>query len=280
MSKQANDKSTNRDKALRQHGVRIGEPVLLSKLGARPMAPFIRGHMGVKDEGAGRQVTPLFDSDLVKKHWGSMLGFRSNASLRGLQIVVVAQKGDLATRLHATLPDEPKYRIVTKITTAWIYGRFTNMDTLRNLVRKTLASPSYEITSAVRKRFRRHLLPLEFLLMRNTLPAVVIFLNPADNLVAIKECRAMGIPVAAVADSGFRYVDQVDYLLPGSTRDLKSQMLYRQLIKEAIDHGLELRLEMLLSGEMDIDSGVLPSDDEDDSDDDGLSDVEGEVLKG
>lgn len=286
-----NDSMHAFEKLAMSSGVLYGRRISRNKLGTiRAMRPYLDGYIGLKSVGHGShrgQVTPVFNAKLVKDHWQAFAGYRTNIVMQGLPVLVVTQKGDVAARLNATFPDEPKYRLLTKVTTSWIFGRLTNMNTLRTLVRKFNTSASYEITSAQRKRYVTHLLPLEFFLMRDQLPGRVVFLNPEDNYVAMKECRMMGIPVAAMADSNYEMIDQVDYLLPGGTRELKSYMVYRQLMKHAVDCGLEMRLNMLLSGEMKFNRGfeellddfMMSKDEDDDQDMDSDSGSEHEVVK-
>ena len=194
----------------------------------------------------------MIDPRASAESWTSFRAFLDRIVQLGEPVLIVATRYDRARRARGTLiPAIEKVTAAhperqgqfTVMTMHWIHGRLTNFPQLRERVMKYRLTPVHEVSYAAHMRFAVHLSPLEGRRKKGRRPGLVIFLNPGDHLVAVREAHHMGIPVAGILNTDFPRVEWVDYPLPGNDRGVKAQLRYMTRRSEAILRGCSVESE-------------------------------------
>ena len=181
------------------------------------------------------------DPRRIYEGWSALRPRVHRLSMRGEPIRILGTGRGRSERRSAMRSPLSLSRLpsLTRRTDHWIRGRLTNFQQLREMMVKYRAMPSHEIQETVHLRVSTHLKPVEGLLVRGQRPSRMIFLNPMDHRVAIREAHSMGIPIAAVMNTDFPESHRIDYKLPGNDRGLEAQRRYLGWLESAMVRGRE-----------------------------------------
>lgn len=203
------------------------------------MRPFIYG---------ARNGIHIVDLDQTAVLFKRAFEFVTEAVARGGHVLFVGTK-----RQAAEVIEEEAIRAGQFfITGRWLGGTLTNFRTvkasierLRDLERMaedgTLdARSKKEALSLTRERDKLHKF-LGGIKMMNSLPSVIVVVDPHQEHIAVREGRKLHIPIVALTDTNCD-PDQVDFVIPGNDDAIRSiKLVVSRLADACIDGELRRR---------------------------------------
>nr|AAB07069.1 ribosomal protein S2 [Chlamydia muridarum] len=125
----------------------------------------------------------------------------------------------------------------------WLGGMLTNMATIRNSV-KTLNNIEIDLASSnsvltkketalLAKRHRKLLNNLEGVRHMNSLPGLLVVIDPGYERIAVREAGKLGIPVMALVDTNCDPTP-INHVIPCNDDSIKSIRLIVNALKDAI----------------------------------------------
>ena len=153
------------------------------------------------------------------------------------------------------------------VTNRWMGGTLTNFQTIRKSIDRLKKLESMfedgSINRFIKKEilgYRREMDKLNAVLGgikdMDTLPQIAFIVDPKREDIAVKECRKLGIPIAAIVDSNCD-PDLIDYIIPGNDDAIRAIKLFVSHIADACLEG-QARLK-----EKDVEAELKAKADED-----------------
>jgi small subunit ribosomal protein S2 len=133
------------------------------------------------------------------------------------------------------------------VTHRWMGGTLTNFVTIQKSTERLKKLEAMFADGAVNRYQKKEILSLQRELDRlnatlggiknmDRLPHLVFVIDPHREEIAIKECRKLGIPVAAVTDTNCD-PDVIDYIIPGNDDAIRAIKLFVNAMAEACLEG-------------------------------------------
>lgn len=135
----------------------------------------------------------------------------------------------------------------------WLGGTLTNFQTIKRSIERlnemeriTNDGTSDLLSKKERLRISRDMAKLELSLggikeMKQR-PKVVFIVDPAREVIAVREANKLGIPVVAIADTNSN-PDLIDYPIPGNDDAIRSIKLFASKMADAVIAGKNMRRE-------------------------------------
>jgi small subunit ribosomal protein S2 len=139
------------------------------------------------------------------------------------------------------------------ITHRWLGGTMTNFQTIRKSIERLKKLEAMFEDGTINRygkkevsMYTRELEKLEQNLGGikhiNELPQAAFIIDPKREEIAVKECRRLGIPIAAVVDTNCD-PDVIDYVIPGNDDAIRAIKLFVAHMAEAVQEGLARRVD-------------------------------------
>lgn len=136
----------------------------------------------------------------------------------------------------------------------WLGGTLTNFDTIRKRLERLEELENLEETGAIHQfskkaisslnRERKKILSnLEGIRTMNTLPSVLVVVDPKNEHNAVNEARKLGIPTVCLADTDCN-PEVIDICVPGNDDAIRSINLFLTKTADAILAGKEIAANM------------------------------------
>jgi len=106
----------------------------------------------------------------------------------------------------------------------------------------TKNKPERLLPKSTKRRYMLHRKGREPRVKRDVLPSLIIFFNPNQHTVALKEALQCGIPTIGIADTDCQVVKLLTYPVPGNPVGMRSLFFFMELFKTAMDQAYLLRL--------------------------------------
>lgn len=129
----------------------------------------------------------------------------------------------------------------------WLGGLLTNFDTVKRSIIHyesiekmkedgSINKLSKKEASQINKEYMKLRKNLEGIRAMKRLPAALFIIDPAKEIIAVKEARKLHIPIAALVDTNCD-PDLIDYIIPGNDDALRSIKIVTELITESVISG-------------------------------------------
>ena len=155
-----------------------------------------------------------------------------------------------------TIQEEAERCEMPFVNQRWLGGTLTNFDTIRSRVRaladleeqetsglwKRLPKKEVAVLQKEKERLQKFLGGIKFM---KKLPDVVFIVDPRKELIAIRECRKLGIPTVGIVDTNCD-PDEIDYVIPGNDDAIRAVRLLTSRIADAVlegKQGVQVRQE-------------------------------------
>ncbi len=133
------------------------------------------------------------------------------------------------------------------VTNRWMGGTLTNFQTIRKSIERLRKLESMFADGTVNRflkkeilRFQREMDKLNMVLGgikdMETLPQLAFIVDPKREDIAVKECRKLGVPIAAITDTNCD-PDLIDYIIPGNDDAIRAIKLFVSHIADACLEG-------------------------------------------
>ena len=202
------------------------------------MRPFIYG---------ARNGIHIIDLDQTTRLFKRAYDFVVDAVGRGGHILFVGTK----RQAQDIVIEEARRSGMYFVTNRWLGGTLTNfrtikqgLDRLRTLERmkedgtyEQLLKKEVSKLEKERERLEKYLGGLKGM---GGLPAAVFVIDPHQEIIAISECRKLGVPVVAITDTNCD-PDLIDYVIPGNDDAIRSIKLITSRISDACVEGSQKR---------------------------------------
>ncbi len=197
------------------------------------MKPFV---VGVK----GSDHINMIDLEKTKEYFIEMLSFLEGFIKEGKTILFVGTKLPVRKLVEETAKECEMPYVINR----WLGGTLTNFPIMKNrldhfkeLEEKKKTGELEKYTKKERLEFDRELdrLDLKFggIKYINKLPDSLFVIDMRKNELAIKEAKAMGIPVLAIADTEVD-PEKVDHFIPANDDAISSVKYILEKVKEVI----------------------------------------------
>jgi small subunit ribosomal protein S2 len=202
------------------------------------MRPFIYG---------ARNGIHIIDLDQTTRLFKKAYDFIVEAVGRGGGVLFVGTK----RQAQDIVIEEARRSGMYFVTNRWLGGTLTNfrtikqgLDRLRTLERmkedgtyEQLLKKEVSKLEKERERLEKYLGGLKGM---GGLPAAVFVIDPHQEIIAISECRKLGVPVVAITDTNCD-PDLIDYVIPGNDDAIRSIKLITSRISDACVEGSQKR---------------------------------------
>ena len=189
----------------------------------------------------------IIDLDQTTRLFKKAYDFVTDAVGRGGHILFVGTK----RQAQDIVIEEAKRAGQYFVTNRWLGGTLTNfrtikqgLDRLRTLERmkedgtyEQLLKKEVSKLEKERERLEKYLGGLKGM---GSLPAAVFVIDPHQEIIAIAECRKLGVPVVAITDTNCD-PDLIDYVIPGNDDAIRSIKLITGRIADACVEGSQKR---------------------------------------
>ena len=133
----------------------------------------------------------------------------------------------------------------------WMGGTLTNFSTIQRSIERMKKLEVMFADGSVNRYQKKEILTLQRELDKlrlvlggikdmETLPQVAFIIDPHREEIAVKECRTLGIPIAAVTDTNCD-PDVVDYIIPGNDDAIRAIKLFVAHMADACIEGEAMR---------------------------------------
>ena len=147
---------------------------------------------------------------------------------------------------HETISSEAERCGMLYVNRRWLGGTLTNFETLRKGIRKLnelikieedvpkqLTKKEVMVLGRERKRLEKNLAGIRNM---QTLPQVLVVVDPVREKIAVAEANKMGIPVVAFVDTNGD-PDEIQYCIPGNDDAIKAIRVVISKLADAIVEG-------------------------------------------
>ena len=202
------------------------------------MRPFIYG---------ARSGIHIVDLDQTTRLFKRAFDFIVETVGRGGSVLFVGTK----RQAQQIVEEEARRAGMFFVTNRWLGGTLTNfrtikggLDRLRSLERmredgtyEQLPKKETVQLEKERARLEKYIGGLKGM---GQLPQAVFVIDPAQEQIAISECRKLGVPIVAITDTNCD-PDQVDYIIPGNDDAIRSVRLVTGAVADACVYGMARR---------------------------------------
>jgi len=137
----------------------------------------------------------------------------------------------------------------------WLGGTLTNFQTIRKSIGRLKELEGMINDGSISRYTKKEALRMEKELAKlkknlggikdmDELPGAVFIIDPKKEAIAVKETRALGIPLVAIADTNCD-PDDIDYIIPGNDDAIRAIRLFCSKIADACIEGHNLAEERL-----------------------------------
>ncbi len=169
--------------------------------------------------------------------------FLSQVSAKGKNVLFVGTK-----RPAAEVVRQEAQRVSAHfVSTRWLGGTLTNLQTMRNRVNRLEELESLEKTGAISEFSKKMISSLtreRKKIFRNfegtrdmkELPGAVVIVDPRNEHIAIAETLKLGLPIVALADTDCN-PQPIDFLIPGNDDSIRSIQCIVSKLADAVAFG-------------------------------------------
>lgn len=137
----------------------------------------------------------------------------------------------------------------------WLGGTLTNFQTIRKSIDKLKWLENIIDNGTIEDypkkeqiSMKRHKIKLERSLhgIKNmeTLPSILYIVDPSREYIAVREAKALGIPIVAIVDTNCDPT-LIDYVIPGNDDAIRAIRLFSSKIADAVQEGTSLYMQKL-----------------------------------
>jgi small subunit ribosomal protein S2 len=202
------------------------------------MRPFIYG---------ARQGIHIVDLDQTANRLGNACKFLADIVARGGNVLMVGTK----RQAQEICKTEAERSSMFYVTQRWLGGTLTNfrtmktgLDRLRNLERMREDGTYEQLLKKETVQLDKERARLEKCIggMKGmaAVPQALFIIDPAQETIAVKEARKLGIPIVAITDTNCD-PDLVDFVIPGNDDAIRSIRLITQCVADACINGVSRR---------------------------------------
>jgi small subunit ribosomal protein S2 len=162
-----------------------------------------------------------------------------NAAKQGKKFLFVGTK----QHVKSFIPDIAKLSDSFYVNERWLGGILTNWITIKNritylrdLENQVFENLSKKEASAKRKKLEKIRKYLNGIKEMDVLPDIVIIIDPNNEITAIKECRALKIPIISILDTNCN-PDLIDIPIPGNDDSIQSIRIILDSLTKSIRLG-------------------------------------------
>lgn len=192
----------------------------------------------------------IVDLDQTARLFKRAFDFLSETVSRGGHVLFVGTKRQAQQIVQEEASRAGQYFVTNR----WLGGTLTNFRTikgglerLRNIERMREDGtydqlPKKETIQLEKERARleKYIGGLKGM---GSLPSALFVIDPAQEAIAVKEARRLGIPIAAITDTNCD-PDLVDYLVPGNDDAIRSVRLVTSAVADACLYGASRRRDV------------------------------------
>ncbi|AEG73736.1 30S ribosomal protein S2 [Mycoplasma haemofelis Ohio2] len=184
----------------------------------------------------------MFDPNMISEFLGNAYGYILDLVKAGADIMFVGVKNKLTSGIIKEAASRVEALYLTK---RWLGGLLTNFKTISLNIKKlnelTELLENPELQEGYTKKeiiqFSKQKDKLEKFYggVKNLqrLPNLLVVFNPVEDAAAVQEAKKVGIPVIALSNINTD-PDQVDFVIPGNNKSMKSVYLIANLLCDAI----------------------------------------------
>ncbi|MGE4299772.1 MAG: 30S ribosomal protein S2 [Desulfovibrionaceae bacterium] len=198
------------------------------------MRPFIYG---------ARNGIHIMDLQQTVKMFQTAHDAIVNTVMRGGKVVFIGTK----RQAQESVKSEAERAGMFYVTNRWMGGTLTNFQTIRKSIDRLKKLEAMFEDGSIHKfvkkevlQFRREMEKLNLVLGgikdMDRLPDIAFVVDPKREEIAVKECRKLGIPIAAIVDSNCD-PDLIDYIIPGNDDAIRAIKLFVSHVADACLEG-------------------------------------------
>ena len=156
---------------------------------------------------------------------------------------------------HDSIIEESERCGMFYVVNRWLGGTLTNFQTIRNSISRLKELESMKADGSIQRYTKKEILKMDKELVKleknlggiknmDELPGAVFVVDPKKEYITVKECRKLGIPIVAIADSNCD-PDDLDYIIPGNDDAIRAIRLVCSRMANACIEGHNLAEERL-----------------------------------
>ncbi len=191
----------------------------------------------------------IVDLDQTSRLFKRAFDFLSDTVAHGGHVLFVGTK----RQAQAIVQEEASRTGQYYVTNRWLGGTLTNFRTMKGglerlrTIERMREDGTYEQLpkketvqlEKERARLEKYIGGLKGM---GSVPSAMFIIDPAQELIAVKEARKLGVPIVAITDTNCD-PDLVDYLIPGNDDAIRSIRLITSAVADACELGVARRRE-------------------------------------
>jgi small subunit ribosomal protein S2 len=206
------------------------------------MKPYIFG---------SRNGIHIIDLQKTVKLFAKAYDFVTRTVADGYSLLFVGTK----KQAHDSIIEESERCGMFYVVNRWLGGTLTNFETIKKSIGRLKELESMKADGTIHRYTKKEALRMEKELLKlkknldgikdmDELPGAVFVVDPKKEFITIKECRKLGVPIVAIADSNCD-PDDLDYIIPGNDDAIRAIRLVCSRMANACIEGHNLAEERL-----------------------------------
>jgi small subunit ribosomal protein S2 len=166
---------------------------------------------------------------------------------RGGQVIFIGTKRQAQEAVAAEAARAGQFYVANR----WMGGTLTNFSTIQKSIERMKKLESMFADGSVNRYQKKEVLTLQRELDKlmlvlggikdmENLPQLAFIIDPHREEIAVKECRTLGIPIVAVADTNCD-PDVIDHIIPGNDDAIRAIKLFVSHVADACLEGDAMR---------------------------------------